>query len=134
MIILPFASNYNHLVVFSVLYGCFEGTIAISLLVTVLKTATNNKQRSFALGLWLTSCAISMAAAPPLIGALVDKFGSYSPGFYLSGAFLFIGGIIPLVRTNQCQDESARQDSGSISTVETYLDENVFILEKLSVV
>lgn len=71
-------------------------------------------------------------------GSLVDKYDSYAPGFYTSGACVIIGGLILLLPTptNQQQDKS---DNGSISTVETVDndendDDSDIILEKLSVV
>ena len=64
-------------------------------------------------------------------GIMVDKFGSYSPGFYMSGACVIISGLIPLLPwPNQSQE-----DNGSRSTVESCLDDNTAVMvEKLSVV
>lgn len=67
IVVLPFLQVYQHIVVFSLMYGLFEGSLIVSMLIATLKPVTN-KQQSSAFGVWLAVCAIAIAAAPPLVG------------------------------------------------------------------
>jgi hypothetical protein len=57
--------------VFAVVFGFGEGMSCMALGVLSLMSVTR-RQRSFALGGYLTACAIPMAATPPFIGKSIS--------------------------------------------------------------
>jgi DHA1 family multidrug resistance protein-like MFS transporter len=89
-----FVQNVQQLVVLRTLQGCLTGTIAAA---TTLVASSVPRQRSgHVLGL-LQMVVYSGASAGPLLGGLVaDRFG-YRAAFVVTGALLFLAGIMVAV-------------------------------------
>ncbi|NXO79604.1 MOT2 protein, partial [Sitta europaea] len=102
LMLLPLASNYLSLAIFTGFYGFFFGT-TVAIHITVLADVVGMPEFDSALGLFMLIRSTGGFVGPPFAGLIVDMAGDYRAGFYMAGATLVLsaGFLIILDRLQQ---------------------------------
>ena len=82
------------IIVFAVLYGFFSGSIVALLPLTAAATVPHPSFIGTYIGMAFGIYSISGLTGPPIVGALVSRYGSYDQAFGFSGATLLFGAIL----------------------------------------
>lgn len=92
--LMGFATNVQQLLVLRFIQGVFTGTVAAT---TTLVASTAPRERSgMALGSLQTAVFLGVALGPLLGGIAGDALG-YRPSFWVTGALLFLSGVLVLI-------------------------------------
>ncbi len=92
--LMGFAANVQQLLVMRFVQGIFTGTVAAT---TTLVASTVPRERSgMALGSLQTAIFLGVALGPLLGGVTGDALG-YRPSFWVTGALLFLSGVLVLL-------------------------------------
>ncbi|KAM3862837.1 monocarboxylate transporter 12-B-like [Diretmus argenteus] len=98
---IPVLRSFSLLVLFSVLYGYFDGAY-VALIPVVTSDVVGSTYLTSALGVVFFLHAIPYLISPPIGGWLVDRTGDYTAAFFLSGVSLMSSplflAIVMLVR------------------------------------
>jgi MFS transporter, DHA1 family, multidrug resistance protein len=93
LFLMAFARSAEELVILRALQGLITGTVAAA---NALVAAQAPRERAgYAMGLLTVSMGAGVALGPLLGGVIADVF-SYSAAFYITGALLFLAGLIVL--------------------------------------
>ncbi|NXK34056.1 MOT2 protein, partial [Piprites chloris] len=106
LMLLPLASNYVSLAIFTGFYGFFFGT-TVAIHITVLADVVGMPEFDSALGLFMLIRSSGGFVGPPLAGLIVDMAGDYRAGFYMAGATLILSTGF-LVTLDQLQQRKER--------------------------
>lgn len=91
MSMMGFVQNVQQLVVLRAIQGLLTGTVPAA--TTLVASSTPSERRGFALGLIQMAIYLGSTAGPFLGGFVADQFG-YRPTFWITGAFLFLAGVV----------------------------------------
>ncbi|XP_031569302.1 monocarboxylate transporter 10-like [Actinia tenebrosa] len=129
-ILLTFAVNYTHLIIFSVFFGIADGAFRVTTNILFMNTVDiPRKPSAFGQANMITS--FSNAAGPAIAGMMADKSGSYTSAFYMAGSVSIVAGAILFLHlcffkdlTNRPREVAllVRDEPTSIEAGETSLD------------
>lgn len=94
MSLMGFAASVHQLLVLRLLQGALTGTIVAS--TTLVASITPQRRMGFSLGLLQVAVLMGMTVGPWMGGFVADLWG-YRVPFWVSGALLFLGGVVVLV-------------------------------------
>jgi MFS family permease len=110
-IICPFFTNYLGLIIYSLVFGMFNGA-AISLMPAIMIDYLGIQKFAQALGLMLGAEALSVLLGPPSAGWIYDATHSYRIAFFLSGGAMISGAAVltalPCLRRRMKRKAQAR--------------------------
>ncbi|PFX20668.1 Monocarboxylate transporter 10 [Stylophora pistillata] len=86
----PLAKTYSSLVVYVVVFGFFDGSLAVMFGMGTLYIV-GERLAGRAFGNLCFAAAIGNVLGPPVAGFVFDVFGKYDIAFFLSGAFMTFG-------------------------------------------
>ncbi|KAK6487554.1 monocarboxylate transporter 12-B-like isoform X1 [Huso huso] len=112
-LLIPTLQSFPLLVPFSVLYGYFDGAY-VALLPVVTSDIVGSQYLSSALGVVFFLHAIPYLISPPIAGWLVDRTGTYTAAFMLSGFSMIFSSV--LLMCAALIKKCFRTRSGSYST------------------
>ncbi|XP_047458230.1 monocarboxylate transporter 12-B-like isoform X2 [Mugil cephalus] len=103
-VFMPFLHSFSLLVLFSVLYGYFDGAY-VALMPVVISDTVGSTYLTSALGVVYFLHGIPYLISPPIGGWLVDQTRSYAATFFLSGASFIFSSVIVASATlvRRCQ-------------------------------
>ncbi|MEQ2252105.1 hypothetical protein ILYODFUR_018305 [Ilyodon furcidens] len=90
---LPFLRSFSLLVLFSILYGYFDGAY-VALIPVVTSDTVGSAHLTSALGVVYFLHAIPYLVSPPLGGWFVDQTGNYASTFFVCGASFFLSSLV----------------------------------------
>ncbi|XP_078351631.1 monocarboxylate transporter 10-like [Oculina patagonica] len=110
--LLPFATQYWNLIVFSAIYGLSDG-IFITTQCFILLTCVDRKRRTASFCILNLLYSFSAAAGGPVAALIADQTGNYIYSFYMTGGVLLTAFSIPaiLVFVNDRKSKINSQDS-----------------------
>ncbi|MGD9496267.1 MAG: MFS transporter [Armatimonadota bacterium] len=94
MSLMGFAASVHQLLILRLLQGALTGTIVAS--TTLVAAITPQHRMGFSLGLLQVSVLMGNTVGPWMGGVVADQWG-YRVPFWVSGALLFLGGVVVLV-------------------------------------
>ncbi|XP_027862944.1 monocarboxylate transporter 12-B-like [Xiphophorus couchianus] len=92
-VFLPLLHSFQLLVLFSVLYGYFDGAY-VALIPVLTSDTVGSTHLASALGVVYFLHAIPYLVSPPIGGWFVDQTGNYALTFFISGASLFLSSLV----------------------------------------
>ncbi|KAJ5754041.1 MFS monocarboxylate transporter [Penicillium nucicola] len=87
-------SSQGGLVVFSVLFGFFSGTVIGLFPATIAMTASRPNEIGSYMGMALGVLSLSTLTGTPISGAMINSYGSYQPAIIFAGVATMLGGAI----------------------------------------
>ncbi|XP_047206998.1 monocarboxylate transporter 12-B-like isoform X3 [Girardinichthys multiradiatus] len=90
---LPFLHSFSLLVMFSILYGYFDGAY-VALIPVVTSDTVGSAHLTSALGVVYFLHAIPYLVSPPIGGWFVDQTGNYASTFFVCGASFFLSSLV----------------------------------------
>ncbi|EDO31910.1 predicted protein, partial [Nematostella vectensis] len=126
-ILLPWATMYSQLVGIAIAIGTMDGLACTAINLLILESL-EEKYRGHAYGVWLTVVSIPIAVGPPLTGLISDRFGTYTPGFSMSGTLLVLSALV------SCSINLIRREPVQTEVTITTMESRRLITEKLTVV
>lgn len=94
--LLPFATTYWELILYSAAYGLSDG-VFITTNGFIVLSCVDAKRRTAAFSINNVLYAVTAAAGGPIVGVIVDKTGNYVYSFYMTGGVLLTAFLIPMV-------------------------------------
>ncbi|MBN1936111.1 MAG: MFS transporter [Anaerolineae bacterium] len=91
MSMMGFVQNVYQLIVLRAIQGLLTGTVPAAM--TLVASSTPSQRRGFALGIIQMAIYLGSTAGPFLGGFVADQFG-YRPTFWITGALLFLAGVV----------------------------------------
>ncbi|XP_066910741.1 monocarboxylate transporter 13-like [Clytia hemisphaerica] len=91
--LLPLATTFNQLTIFSVVYGVFDGGFT-GFILPLVATTVPSKHVGIAVGTLYSSISIELLFGAPLAGFLYNATKSYAVPFILCGAILLTSAVI----------------------------------------
>jgi DHA1 family multidrug resistance protein-like MFS transporter len=90
LLLMAFVTSAEQLVLLRTLQGLITGTMAAAN--ALLASVTPRRESGYAMGLLQVGFSVGLAVGPLVGGAAADAFG-YSAAFYITSAFLLLGGL-----------------------------------------
>lgn len=91
------AKSTAALVVYSVIFGFWSGTIISGGSAAITMCPKNPQEFGTYLGMGIALCGCAVLIGPPVSGALVDRYGGYFEMSIFSGILCMFGGILAIV-------------------------------------
>ncbi|KAK3753649.1 hypothetical protein QZH41_014755, partial [Actinostola sp. cb2023] len=108
-ILLSFAQNYTHLVIFAVFYGLADGAFRVTVNILFMNTV-DPPRRPSAFGQANMVVSVATSAGPALAGLMADKMGTYKGAFYMAGTIAILGGAILFVHLCCFKEQASAHD------------------------
>ncbi len=94
LVLMAFVQNAEQLVLLRALQGLFTGTVSAAN--ALVASQAPRKRAGYAMGLIQVAMGGGVALGPMLGGLIADRFG-YSAAFYVTGAALFLAGLLVML-------------------------------------
>ncbi|KAL4916747.1 major facilitator superfamily domain-containing protein [Aspergillus aurantiobrunneus] len=91
------AKSNAALIVFSVIFGFWSGTIISGGSAAITMVPKNPQEFGTYLGMGIALCGCAALVGPPISGALVDRYGGFFEVSIFSGVMCLAGGIVALL-------------------------------------
>ena len=89
LFVLPYAKNFSHLTIFSVIYGVFDGAFT-GFVLPVIATIVPRQQVGIAVGTLYSLISLELMFGAPLAGQLIHISNSLYLDYILSGISLAV--------------------------------------------
>ncbi|KAJ7380783.1 hypothetical protein OS493_007163 [Desmophyllum pertusum] len=140
-LLLPFATKYWALVVFSVAFGLSDGMF-ITVHMLILLSCVDNKRVTASFCIVHTLYALVAAIGGPIAGLMADQTGNYITSFYMTGGVMMVAFFIPFAlifinrgknRVHPTAEEEAREVEVAGATPQTDTRQRAAVVKEYAI-